>query len=294
MLNRFLPIFFLFSCLMANAFSLELPTLRQAVEDQVGLMSSEEKAALTSMIENLYNKGGPQIQVLTIDSLEGVPIEEYSIQLAEKWKIGREKQDDGIMIVIAIKDRKIRIEVGQGLEGAITDVEAVDMIYKYLVPNFKNRQYGYGIGLVVEEISKKTDFAIEQVVETKKPAYSVRQEYHQNSLYFFPFLIFLMILYPLYRRIFGQGVFSKGLFGSLSATGLIWLLLGTLSVGVLVLTITFGFFIGLVGLNNFLFYLLTNGRRSGYRGGSMGGLGGRSSWGGGGGGFSGGGASGSW
>ncbi len=122
-----------------------IPNLSSPVVDQVGLISKENKYRIISVIEKVYEKKAGQIQVLIIESLQGNSIEEYSIKVVEKWKLGTEKKDNGVLLLVALKDKKIRIEVGQGLEGAIPDIYAKRIIREVISPAFKARQYGEGI-----------------------------------------------------------------------------------------------------------------------------------------------------
>ena len=99
-----------------------VPPLTGRVVDQTGTLSSGDIAALTQTLKNLETRKGSQIAVLIVPTTEPETIEQYSIRVADAWKIGRKKIDDGALMVIAKNDRHLRIEVGYGLEGALTDV----------------------------------------------------------------------------------------------------------------------------------------------------------------------------
>ena len=101
------------------------------------MLDSAEESRLYSRLESLQQELGAQIVILTVPSLEGSDIETFSIEVAETWKIGRQREDDGILIVVAVEDRRMRIEVGHGLEGAIPDIIANRIIDKRMQPEFK-------------------------------------------------------------------------------------------------------------------------------------------------------------
>lgn len=123
----------------ANAF--EPPVLRGPVNDYAGILSSRGESSAEAVLRDVQQKGLAQITVLTVKSLEGLPIEEYSIRTVEKWRLGGEKTDNGILLLIAMKDRKMRIEVGQGLEGALPDAYAKRIIDYQIVPMMKAGDY---------------------------------------------------------------------------------------------------------------------------------------------------------
>src|SRR5712671_6333694 len=98
-----------------------MPPLTGRVVDQTGTLSGSYIAALTQTLKDLETRKGSQIAVLIVPTTEGEAIEQFSIRVAEAWKIGRKKIDDGALLVVAKNDRHLRIEVGYGLEGALTD-----------------------------------------------------------------------------------------------------------------------------------------------------------------------------
>jgi len=122
-----------------------VPPLSGRVVDQTGTLSSGDIAALTQTLKNLEQRKGSQIAVLIVPTTQPETIEQYSIRVAEAWKIGRKKIDDGALLVIAKDDHKLRIEVGYGLEGALNDVTAKRIIDEVITPKFRSGDFAGGI-----------------------------------------------------------------------------------------------------------------------------------------------------
>lgn len=121
------------------------PLLRQHVTDRTGTMSAAQLAELEAPLADLERRKGSQVAVLVVGSTGETPIEEYALAVAEANKLGRKKVDDGLLLVIAKDDRKARIEVGYGLEGAVTDALSSRVIREYLAPRFREGDYFGGI-----------------------------------------------------------------------------------------------------------------------------------------------------
>lgn len=125
-------------------FAKAIPTNSGPVIDQAGVFSRHEKQAISESLRQLKQSIGTEVQVLIVDSLDGDNIENYSIAVVDEWKIGSKQKDDGVLFLIAIKDRKMRIEVGDGLEGELTDLKA-SRIISQVTPYFKQGKYRDGI-----------------------------------------------------------------------------------------------------------------------------------------------------
>lgn len=136
------------------AFALEVPSLEGRVNDHAGLLPPDRARALEERLAGYEAKTGHQFVLLTIDSLEGEPLEDFSLRTVEKWKLGRKKADDGLLLLIAKKERKIRIEVGYGLEGNITDAESSRIIRNVIAPAFRANDYAGGIELAFAALMK--------------------------------------------------------------------------------------------------------------------------------------------
>jgi uncharacterized protein len=127
------------------------PTL---VTDAAGVLSAEQKQALEYKLVAIDDSSSNQIAVVIISSLEGYPKEEYATKLFREWGIGNKKTNNGILLLIAIEDRQIRIEVGYGLEGAIPDITALNIIDNDIKPAFKAGNYYEGIDKATDDIAK--------------------------------------------------------------------------------------------------------------------------------------------
>jgi uncharacterized protein len=122
------------------------------VNDNAGLLSNSQIDSLTGEIRELENSIGSQIVILTIDSLNGQKIEEYSLNIANEWQIGRKDYDDGILITVAKMDRQMRIEVGYGLERIVRDEIAARIIRDHMAPRFREENYFEGLQATVREL----------------------------------------------------------------------------------------------------------------------------------------------
>jgi uncharacterized protein len=122
-----------------------VPPLSGRVVDQTGTLSSGDIASLTQTLKNFEARKGSQIAVLIVPTTQPETIEQYSIRVAEAWKIGRKKIDDGALLVVAKDDHKLRIEVGYGLEGALNDVTTKRIIDEVITPKFRSGDFAGGI-----------------------------------------------------------------------------------------------------------------------------------------------------
>jgi uncharacterized protein len=142
---------FLFVFLFVQSlWAFQVPPLEGPVMDTAHMLSAQEIAEIETTLRDIYQKNIAQIQVVTIPTLGDETIEQVGIQFAEKWKIGDAKKgnqykDNGVIILVAQKERKIRIEVGRGLEGDLPDVIAARIIREQIVPFFKEGEPGKGI-----------------------------------------------------------------------------------------------------------------------------------------------------
>jgi uncharacterized protein len=271
-----------------------VPQLTGRVVDQTGTLSSSEVAALSQKLRDFEARKGSQIAVLIVPTTQPETIEQFSIRVAEAWKIGRKKVDDGAILVVAKNDRHLRIEVGYGLEGALTDVTSRRIIDEDVTPKFRSGDFAGGINAGVDRMMRVVD-------GEPLPSPSRTANFVNNWDDLGP-----VLMVALFAAI-GVGGFFRAvlgrLLGSLVTGGIIagvtWFILGSaglaLAVGIL------GFIIGFIAD---LFSALGPGPRGsrggswssgssggGWSSGSSGSSGGFS---GGGGSFGGGGASGSW
>lgn len=282
----FLP-FILFLSFNVLGTELQIPALRSPVMDEAGFLSPEEEQDLNQLAYEIYTNQGPQITVFTVNDMQGNEIEEFSIRVAEKWQLGTKEKDNGILIIIAKSERKMRIEVGQGVEGEITDFEANRYITTVLTPAFKQNDFHGGLKLVMMDIARIFD------IKLNEGNRFVRRATQVNSIpgplkVAFPFLIGILILGQI---VLGRKPVARGIFTGAGMAG-VGFFVGAASLAMIGFMFLMGLLIGMIGLQNLLFALAAGGGHRG--GGGFGGGSGGSSWGGGGGGFSGGGSSGSW
>jgi uncharacterized protein len=259
-----------------------VPPLSGRVVDQTGTVSSAEIDTLTQRLKNLEARKGSQLAILMVPTTAPETIEQYSIRVAEAWKIGRKRIDDGALLVIAKNDRKLRIEVGYGLEGALNDVTAKRIIDEVITPRFRSGDFAGGISAGVDRIIRVID-------GEALPAPAARQSPGASSDFdvFNPFLLFaIFVVGAILRASLGRLLGSVATGGAVGA--LAWFIAGSLAASAIagVIAFIFTMFADSIGWSD------GRGSYSGSRGSSGGGSSGGFS--GGGGSFGGGGASGSW
>ena len=133
-----------------SAAQVAVPPLTGHVIDQTGTLTAEQKAALEQTLTAFEARKGSQLAVLMVASSAPEEIEQYALRVAEQWKLGRKKVDDGAILVVAKNDRAMRIEVGYGLEGALNDLTSKRIINETILPRFKSQDFYGGITAGVE------------------------------------------------------------------------------------------------------------------------------------------------
>ncbi|PPD54733.1 MAG: hypothetical protein CTY10_07490 [Methylotenera sp.] len=273
-----LCVMLVFASGIARANLVAIPELKSRITDLTQTLSADQHVQLDSKLAAFEQQKGSQIAVLIVPTTQPEDIAQYSIRVVEKWKIGREKIDDGVLILVAKDDRKIRIEVGYGLEGAIPDLIAKRLISEIISPQFKQGNFYGGLDAGVDKLIGLIHG--EALPEPKASAASGNAI--ENLL---PILLFGGLISGLVLRSILGNFAGSAVNGSLVGAA-VWLL--GLALGAAVIFAIVAFF----------FTMMMGGRgMSGYGGVPMGGGwsgGGSSSWGGGGGDFGGGGASGDW
>lgn len=269
-----------------------VPKLESHVTDLTGTLTAGEQTEIDTRLAAFEARKGAQLAVLIVPTTAPETIEQYGVRVASAWKLGRAKPDDGALLLIAKDDRALRIEVGYGLEGALTDVTSNRIIDQVMVPLLRQGSYAGAITAGLDQMMR--------LVEGEAlPPPDRAWEGKGNWLNFLPFLVIgYLIVSSILRAVFGRVLGAT--FSGLAAGGVLWMisaLLGLAAVG---------------ALAGFLFALVTGGAGSwsagthrhggglgggwggGGFGGGFGGGGGGGGFGGGGGGFGGGGASGRW
>lgn len=135
----------------------EVPPLDGRVNDRAGVLSPTEASQLEAALAAYEKETGHQFALLTLPSLDGYPIEDWGIRTAEAWKLGSADRDDGLIFLVAPNDRKMRIEVGYGLEGAIPDAIAKRVISDYVAPFFRQGEFAAGIRAGFDELMRAAE-----------------------------------------------------------------------------------------------------------------------------------------
>ncbi|MEG2582507.1 TPM domain-containing protein [Comamonas sp.] len=269
-----------------------VPALTARLIDQTQTLSPEQAAAIESRLREIEEKSGSQVVVLMVPSTSPEDIAPYAYRVASTWKIGRKDVGDGLLIVIAKNDRRMRMEVARALEGAIPDLAASRIIEQQMGPHFRQNDYASGILAALDQVAAR--IAGEQLpAPTSSTPSQTSQNVDLEGLAIFLFFA-VMVIAPVLRRIFGRKM------GSVIVGG---------GAGFLAFIFTTSFILaGAAGVIALLVTLLANGSGGGGRGGGgpfiggggfgggrgSGGFGGGGFSSGGGGSFGGGGASGSW
>ncbi|NTU57481.1 MAG: hypothetical protein HGB00_00960 [Chlorobiaceae bacterium] len=181
-----------------------VPALAGRVNDYASMISPQAKAVLEGKLKTLEDAESTQIVILTVPSLEGQPIEDFSIKVAEAWKVGQKGKDNGILLIVSKNDRKIRIEVGYGLEGRLTDLQSGRIINEVIQPAFRSGNIDSGFITGVDAIAASVNG------EYKAPP-AKKGERNKPSL---PLVVIILIVLFIYLRMqrgaHGGGPFMPG------------------------------------------------------------------------------------
>lgn len=276
------------SALTSLSFALDVPSLTGRVVDLAHVLPPNTVESLTARLKAHEETTSNQVTVLVLPSLEGEPLESYSHRVATTWKLGQKGADNGVLLLVAMKERKIRIEVGYGLEGALTDARSAQIIRGEIVPRFRAGDAPGGVAAGVDAILKTIEGTYQS---TEKAAPEQDTD-----------VIGQVVVAVIVGLVVGLGLMSvHRLLGPVAGTGLSlllapWLVPALITGGVTLLLLTLisatgagGRGRGRHGGDDWIWY---SSRSGGWGGGSIGSGGGGFS--GGGGGFGGGGASGNW
>jgi uncharacterized protein len=288
-------VFFLLQC--AGASALDVPQLKQRITDLAGVLTADQISILDSKLLELENTDSTQVAVLIIPSLEGEVLEDYSMRVAEAWKLGQKAHDNGTLLIISMKDRKIRIEVGYGLESTLTDARTFQIIHNDISPHFRASDFYGGI-----------DAGLTGIIQSVRGTYQAAPQPEGRSVRRSGgiFNLLIVMLFPLLWILSATGKWGGGIIGAgagvllpytLISHALPLLLIGGIAGSLL------GTLLGAIvragsksggGPGGFIGPFIGGGfGGGGTRGGGFGG-GGFGGFSGGGGGFGGGGSSGSW
>lgn len=282
MVNKLLIAFLMTFLFVGFAAALDVPAHKGRVNDFAGILNSSQVRELEKKLEQYESETSNQVAILIISSLEGDSLEDFSIRVVENWKVGQKGKDNGVLILVAFNDRKMRIEVGRGLEGSLTDLVAGRIIDSVMKPAFKQKDYYKGLDDAISSVALavKGEFKADS---------SVKKGDSNNNLE--TYLMFLVVtlllagatglLHPIFGGIAGGA-------GTFFATSLVFhptlLILAAITV--------IGFLVGLAakfilgGISDVAGIGFGSGGSSGGSGGGLSGFGGGT--------FGGGGASGGW
>lgn len=144
-IQKFLCFLLMLGFFVLPAFSLDVPKLETPIMDKADVINSSDERDLNQKLTNLSNETGIQVAVLTIPSLEGEALESYSMKVVEDWKLGQKGVDNGVLLLVSIGDRELRIETGYGVEGDLTDTKCGLIIRNVITPHFQDGDYSKGI-----------------------------------------------------------------------------------------------------------------------------------------------------
>jgi uncharacterized protein len=177
-----------------QAAKVEVPAMSAPVIDQAKVLAPSTFAFLNERLVQIYTQSQIQLAVLTVESLNGLTIEQFAIEVASAWKLGREKTDKGLLLVIAPNERRVRVEVGYGLEGQLTDLQSSRIINQVMIPHFKRADWDSGvvagIGALLGEVAPEVlaGSGIKAPEKTSKP-----EPIGSGLLFFFVFIFFILI-----------------------------------------------------------------------------------------------------
>ncbi len=217
----FLPFLFLF----LPSFGEKIPQSKGYVNDSAGVISGEYSSRIEYLAQQLKEKTGAEIAVVTVGSLGDLSPEEFTNELFQKWGIGQKGKDNGVLIFLAVGNKKVRIEPGYGLEGPLPDGFCGEIIRKVVLPHFRKGGYGKGLYLGAAAVAQRvaSEYGVELADQggNKLPPYSPTSGPRCGSLLsallFFFFFVFLLrgrFLFPLLLGMgMGRGFWSGGSFG---------------------------------------------------------------------------------
>lgn len=207
-MNKFLLKFiFIFIFSLASLFAREVPSLTGPMVDEATLLTEQGRGAITSALFALHQETGIQFQVLIIPTLDEESIEGFSIKVVDKWKIGKKGEDKSALFLIAVKERKMRIEVGRGLEGDLTDLKSRHIIDE-VKPLFKNQDYTNGVALGLSLMAKTVGAELKFQGQQVRPRH---KRHVGSSLILFiliGLILFFQFFFPNHRG--GRGGFYGG------------------------------------------------------------------------------------
>ena len=198
------------------------PKLTGQVVDDANILSPATEAALTTKLEGLETSSGHQLVVVTLPTLQGLEIEDYGYQLGRAWGIGDEKTNDGALLIVAPTERKVRIEVGYGLEGVLTDALSSVIIQSAVLPKFKAGDMEGGVVAGTDALVQQLSLPDDQARANATAATAKARDHKSGPP--LPFIIFLIVFWVIIASLRGRR--RGGL-----ASALPWIILGGMGGG---------------------------------------------------------------
>jgi uncharacterized protein len=211
--NLFAVALLFFSLPSFAASSLQVPALRAPITDLAGVLKPVTIQRLNAALTQLHQQAGSQIAVLTLPSLNGLTIEEASIQIVDQWKLGTAKEDKGLLLLIAPNERRLRIEVGQGLEGQLTDAHSKRIISETMIPLIREGDMDGAVVAGVYRIIQHTDPQVDAEKLLNGIPRTSHGLSHNRQLSHLMLLIFLLVLLMSLSGRWGGGSYWTGGWG---------------------------------------------------------------------------------
>ncbi len=216
--------------LTAPVFAQTFPKLTGRVVDTAGLLQPEQAAALDAKLAGIETATGHQLVVATVPDLQGYPIEDYGYRLLRAWGIGSKATNDGAILIVAKNDRKLRIEVGYGLEPVLTDAYSSIVINTVITPKFKAGDFVGGIDAGVDAIAEQIKLTPEEAAK-RTAALNAQEQKAKTSVnpgaFIFWIVIFFFVILPIFGRLSGGRRYGGG--GSGLGEIILWSALNGLS-----------------------------------------------------------------
>jgi len=192
-MTQFFSLLFLIFPLLAQA-QLQVPALQGPVMDLAQVITPKDQEIMQNLLRDFHQRGKGQIQILTLPNLGGLTIEEASMKIADQWKLGDQKRDDGVLLLVGMEERKIRIEVGQGLEGDLPDIKAKQIVSDIMAPFFRQGIPSQGILQGALWIAKTIDPQFQSSVPAAEPRVRKVSPWKKyEGLFVLAFVLFMII-----------------------------------------------------------------------------------------------------
>ncbi len=200
----------LFLLFLAPAtFGLTIPDVARPFTDKVGIVTPDKAAQIETLLENIRASRKIEMAVFITDSLQDYDIAPYALAVAEKWKLGKKGRDEGLLMIIAPKERRMRLEVGYGLEGELTDAFSRRVLDDNVVPYFRQQRYGDGILVAIEAIAHQLQIDLNAGVSNRIQ----REKVSSKEVRWLPLLFILVWVFLFVGSIFGRMGGRRNRFG---------------------------------------------------------------------------------